>query len=142
MIMKKWQFNSGFSIMEAIIIISLFGILAAIAIPSYRIYKQHSQKSLILTNLRMIKAGLKSCIKVREISKCDTPDKIEIETPLDMTVQAHSTAPTTPIQVCFLVEYGNFKGCVDSSGNETTETEINSTSPLTDCNSTTGICVP
>ncbi|MCZ0932651.1 MAG: prepilin-type N-terminal cleavage/methylation domain-containing protein [Oligoflexia bacterium] len=131
--------NKAFSLLELIITISIILIVTSLAAVSYGRYKKVSHKQLILSNLDLIKTGFQTCLKVKAFNKCDSPSEIEIQSPFSAVITARSD--TANKKACFLMEFKGLKGCVDSQNNQTSQTELDSSSPSTSCSSA-GICAP
>ena len=104
--------NSGFSLLEVLIGVSIIGILAAIAIPNFTRYKTDAEVRAAQSKLRNIARAYKSC---RILSKADGCDEFSSNKKLRITCDKcknlqHETA--SPERFC--VEYvdDNIEGCV------------------------------
>ena len=136
---SKFLKEKAFSMIELLITISILLVIASVAAVSYSRYQKHSKKQLILSNLDLIHTGFTTCMKVRSFNKCNSLSKIKLQAPLNAIIRVRKNATTE--KICFLMRFGDFKGCVDNSGNQSSQTELDSSSPSTACNSA-GVCTP
>ena len=136
---SKFFQKKAFSLIELLVAVAIILTLLSIASVSYSRYKKSSEKQLVLSNLDMIKSGFETCMKVKIFNKCNTVGKIKVQKPLDATITANSNNSTK--KVCFLISFRALKGCVDNSNNQTSKTELDSSSTSTSCSSA-GICTP
>jgi type IV pilus assembly protein PilA len=61
-IMIKSLRNSGFTLIELMIVVAIVGILAAIAVPQYQTYVARSQFSRVMSEAGSMKAAVESCV--------------------------------------------------------------------------------
>jgi type IV pilus assembly protein PilA len=72
-IVKKAQ--SGFTLIELMIVVAIIGILAAVAIPAYSDYTAKSKASNALSSVGPIKTAVAMCAQeAGEATKCNTTD--------------------------------------------------------------------
>ncbi len=55
---KKLSGNEAFTLIELLIVVAIIGILAAIAIPNFAIYRAKAYNSAAITDMRIIKAQM------------------------------------------------------------------------------------
>ena len=131
--------NKAFSLLELLIAVSIILIITSLSVVSYSRYEKHSSKQLVLSNLDLIKTGFNTCLKVRPFNKCNTPFKIEIQSPLSAVIRARYDNHNK--NICFIIKFKGYKGCVDNQNHQTTLAHLNSSTPSTACSSA-GVCTP
>ena len=68
---QKTSKKMGFSLVELLVVVTLIGVLAAIAIPNYNQYRRHVALNDMLATGSQIMQIHKSCRTVREFEHCD-----------------------------------------------------------------------
>ena len=72
--------NHAFTLIELLVVVLIIGILAAIALPQYRIAVEKSRASEAMIALRAIKTGLEIC-KMATGTVCDSLEDLGVELP-------------------------------------------------------------
>ena len=88
--------NSGFTLIELMIVIAIIGILASVALPSYLKYAKSAKFSEVVNAASSVRTLVDICYQVRgtyTLSDCDTLDKIGANT-LDVTNGKHVASIT------------------------------------------------
>ena len=104
--------NRGFSLLEIMVAVTLMGIIAAVAIPSYTKYKTRANHGVVKNSLNSIGRGATACLTLGERTECNTIQKIGITCPTGITCPHQSIPHTGSHPLCFEVTSGNAKGCV------------------------------
>lgn len=80
---KKRRFNSGFSLLELLLVVALIGILAAFAVPTYQTYLQKTRFMEVVQLSHAIRVAQSACLLQvgDDISACDTFAEIAVPAP-------------------------------------------------------------
>ena len=65
--MKKEKLNKGFTLLEMLVVVLIIGILAAVALPQYRIVVEKGRAAEVLTNLAAIKREIQVYVTARDL---------------------------------------------------------------------------
>jgi len=75
--MKKRKKQSGFTLIELMIVIAIVGILAAVAMPMYSDYTQRARFAEVIASVSPVKMAVTLCYQNRgALASCDTEAEI------------------------------------------------------------------
>ena len=93
--MKK---QSGFTLIELMIVVAIIAILAAIALPAYQNYTRQARYSELVSAADGIKTAITVCYaRTGDLTKCDTPAKVGLTGGLAAT--DNMAAAATPFAI-------------------------------------------
>ncbi len=78
---KRSRGQSGFTLIELMIVIAIIGILASVALPAYQTYTKKAKFSEVVLAVGFIKTAIDMCYQVRgeyNLVNCDTEAKLGI----------------------------------------------------------------
>ena len=136
--------QSGFTLIELMIVIAIIGILASVALPAYQTYTKKAKFSEVVLAGSNVKTSVDVCYQTRgnyDLINCDTFTKVGV-LPADLTQGAHvATAAITPLTAVITIT-GDLT-TVDGADYELTPTVTGRTLTWSDASSTCiglGLC--
>ncbi|GMR15778.1 MAG: type IVa pilus major pilin TapA [Gammaproteobacteria bacterium] len=78
---KHGRTQSGFTLIELMIVIAIIGILASVAIPAYQTYVKKAKFSEVVLAAGSIRTAIDMCYQIRgdyDLANCDTETKLGI----------------------------------------------------------------
>ena len=114
--------QSGFTLIELMIVIVIIGILVAISIPIYQNYIKKATYTEVIVGMTAAKTAIDNCYVVEKtLTKCDTVDKVGELLPSDVTEKALNTVTITANTAVITATPNTYKGIegVDSNQPDT-----------------------
>ncbi len=77
--MTTYQKQSGFTLIELMIVIAIIGILASVAMPAYQTYTKKASFSEVVLAASSVKGNVDLCYQTRgaqDLTKCDTAAEV------------------------------------------------------------------
>ena len=109
---KKHYFNKGFSLIEAITVVSITGLLAAIAIPAFVGYKADTEKRQLFSKVNSFHAAASVCLMDDEIANCGSKLATGFYCPKGCSeVHAGPSGQTNQDRLSVLITLNDSKAC-------------------------------
>ncbi|WP_440464728.1 pilin [Psychrobacter sp. ASPA161_6] len=90
------RMQSGFTLIELMIVIVIIGILVAISIPIYQNYIKKAAYTEVIVGMTAAKTAIDNCYAVKKtLTKCDTVGKIDESLPSGVTEKVLNTVTIT-----------------------------------------------
>ena len=136
--------QSGFTLIELMIVIAIIGILASVALPAYQTYTKKAKFSEVVLAGSNVKSSVDVCFQTRgdnNLANCDTFAKIGINA-VDLNQGAHVTSAALAATTAIITVTGNATS-VDGQTYVLTPTEVGQTLTWSDAASSciaAGLC--
>ncbi|MBC6416010.1 MAG: prepilin-type N-terminal cleavage/methylation domain-containing protein [Bdellovibrionales bacterium] len=99
--LTKKNLKKGFSLIELLVVVAITGVLAAVAIPSYNVYRERSSQTLADQGVHNLMKAFELCLTDKTLDDCATKDIAgTISTPCFLSYSEADTA--SPKKGCFM----------------------------------------
>lgn len=113
------RMQSGFTLIEVMVVITIVGILAAIALPTYQDYIRKSAYTEVIVGMTAAKTAIDNCYAVENaLVKCDTVGKIDELLPSGVTDTALDTVTITANTAVITATPNTYKGIEGVGSNQ------------------------
>ena len=142
--MTTTKHQSGFTLIELMIVIAIIGILASVALPAYQTYTKKAKFSEVVLAGSNVKSSVDVCFQTRgdnNLANCDTFAKIGINA-VDLNQGAHVASAALTATSAVITVTGNATS-VDGQTYILTPTEVGQTLTWSDAGSSciaAGLC--
>ena len=101
--------QTGFSLIELMIVIAIIAVLSAVAVPQYQDYMTRAKWTVNLTEVEPIKLAVTDCLYAEggQVSACNTPEKLGFGNALTAPSHASSVNMSSDTSTISLSVIGN-----------------------------------
>jgi len=113
---RKSGKKKGFSLIELLVVVTIIGVLAAVAIPVYNNYRRNAAQSAILSSLNTVGKAFAACLTLNQWGDCDSIGEMQVSCPGCMNDSSDTGMSSFCTNVSNEVGGTTYTGCLQTGG--------------------------